>query len=176
MAGALRSTLTRHDGQEDFSITTQDQMLEVLGSILGILTLAVGAPGSALRLGALLLIPLLRRGILGLGLILILGLGLGLGLTGSVLPALLRYALLDGVALGLIGLAPGLPVLFEQPAPPLALGLQFGTTALALRRQLLPAGLVVLPGLGLAGLVSRPGGWFGCRGSREAPEEAEQEN
>ena len=35
---------TRH-GSEDFTITTQDQMLDVLGSVLGVLTLAVGALG-----------------------------------------------------------------------------------------------------------------------------------
>lgn len=36
--------LARH-GSEDFTIVTQDQMLEVLGSVLDILTLAVGALG-----------------------------------------------------------------------------------------------------------------------------------
>ena len=36
--------LARH-GSEDFTITTQDQMMEVLGSILNILTIAVGALG-----------------------------------------------------------------------------------------------------------------------------------
>lgn len=45
VAAAVRSTLMRRHGHEDFTITTQDQMLEVLGSILGILTLAVGALG-----------------------------------------------------------------------------------------------------------------------------------
>jgi len=36
--------LSRH-GSEDFTIVTQTQMLEVLGSVLGVLTLAVGAIG-----------------------------------------------------------------------------------------------------------------------------------
>lgn len=36
---------TRH-GNEDFTVTTQDQMLDVLGSVLDILTLAVGALGA----------------------------------------------------------------------------------------------------------------------------------
>jgi putative ABC transport system permease protein len=36
--------LQRH-GQEDFTITTQQQMLDVLGSVLGMLTVAVGALG-----------------------------------------------------------------------------------------------------------------------------------
>jgi putative ABC transport system permease protein len=37
--------ITRH-GVEDFTVTTQEQMLEVLGSVLNILTVAVGAIGS----------------------------------------------------------------------------------------------------------------------------------
>lgn len=41
---ARRYLVARH-GSEDFTITTQDQMLDVLGSILEILTLAVGALG-----------------------------------------------------------------------------------------------------------------------------------
>jgi putative ABC transport system permease protein len=41
---ARRLLISRH-GTEDFTITTQEQMLEVLGSVLGILTLAVGAVG-----------------------------------------------------------------------------------------------------------------------------------
>lgn len=45
VAEAVHSALMRRHGHEDFSITTQDQMLDVLGSILGILTLAVGALG-----------------------------------------------------------------------------------------------------------------------------------
>jgi putative ABC transport system permease protein len=37
--------VTRH-GTEDFTVTTQEQMMEVLGSVLNILTVAVGALGS----------------------------------------------------------------------------------------------------------------------------------
>jgi putative ABC transport system permease protein len=36
--------VSRH-GSEDFTIVTQTQMLDVLGSVLGVLTLAVGAIG-----------------------------------------------------------------------------------------------------------------------------------
>lgn len=45
MAAALRRILLARHGQEDFTITTQQQMLEVLGSVLGMLTAAVGALG-----------------------------------------------------------------------------------------------------------------------------------
>ena len=43
-AGIKRILKSRH-GSEDFTITTQEQMLEVLGSILNVLTFAVGAIG-----------------------------------------------------------------------------------------------------------------------------------
>jgi putative ABC transport system permease protein len=41
----VRERLMSRHGREDFTITTQEQMLDVLGSVLGILTLAVGALG-----------------------------------------------------------------------------------------------------------------------------------
>ena len=45
VAGVKRMLEARH-GREDFTITTQEQMLDVLGSILNVLTFAVGAIGS----------------------------------------------------------------------------------------------------------------------------------
>ncbi len=45
VAERARSMLIARHGLEDFTITTQEQMLEVLGSVLNILTLAVGAVG-----------------------------------------------------------------------------------------------------------------------------------
>jgi putative ABC transport system permease protein len=41
----VRERLMSRHGREDFTITTQEQMLDVLGSVLDILTLAVGALG-----------------------------------------------------------------------------------------------------------------------------------
>jgi len=46
LAKQVRSLMVARHGSEDFTITTQDQMLEVLGSVLNILTLAVGALGA----------------------------------------------------------------------------------------------------------------------------------
>jgi len=46
VAERVRKTLSQRHGREDFTIITQDQMLEVLGSVLDILTLAVGALGT----------------------------------------------------------------------------------------------------------------------------------
>src|SRR6266850_1680206 len=38
VAGIRRVMLERHDGEEDFTITTQESMLEVLGRIIGVVT------------------------------------------------------------------------------------------------------------------------------------------
>lgn len=55
IAGAIRRALIeRHDGEEDFTIVTQDTMLEVLNRILGVVTVAVGAIGGiSLLVGAI---------------------------------------------------------------------------------------------------------------------------
>jgi putative ABC transport system permease protein len=42
----VRRILTARHGDEDFTIVTQQQMLETLGSVLNVLTFAVGALGS----------------------------------------------------------------------------------------------------------------------------------
>lgn len=45
VVAAIRRILVNRHGQEDFTITTQQQMLDVLGSVLSMLTAAVGALG-----------------------------------------------------------------------------------------------------------------------------------
>jgi putative ABC transport system permease protein len=45
VAEAVKSMLIARHGKEDFTITTQEQMLEVLNKVLGVLTFAVGALG-----------------------------------------------------------------------------------------------------------------------------------
>jgi len=53
VAAQVKSLLTERHGSEDFTITTQDQMLDVLGAVLNILTAAVGALGGiSLLVGA----------------------------------------------------------------------------------------------------------------------------
>jgi len=42
----IKKVLINRHGSEDFTITTQEQMLDVLGSVLGVLTLAVGGLGA----------------------------------------------------------------------------------------------------------------------------------
>jgi len=45
VVAGIRKTLIARHGKEDFTITTQQQMLDVLGSVLDVLTFAVGAIG-----------------------------------------------------------------------------------------------------------------------------------
>jgi putative ABC transport system permease protein len=45
VAERVGDLLERRHGTEDFTITTQDQMMDVLGSVLDVLTMAVGALG-----------------------------------------------------------------------------------------------------------------------------------
>jgi putative ABC transport system permease protein len=45
VAERAKELLERRHGSEDFTITTQDQMMEVLGSVLDVLTMAIGALG-----------------------------------------------------------------------------------------------------------------------------------
>jgi len=54
VAGIIALLTERHDGKEDFTITTQAQMLDVFGNIMDIVTMAVGAiAGVSLVVGAI---------------------------------------------------------------------------------------------------------------------------
>jgi len=46
VADIRRTLVARHDGKEDFTITTQTEMLDVLGNVLGIVSLAVAGIGA----------------------------------------------------------------------------------------------------------------------------------
>lgn len=60
VVAVVTRVLRERHGEEDFTLTTQQQMLDVLGSILGILTLAVGALGGiSLVVGAVGIISIM---------------------------------------------------------------------------------------------------------------------
>ena len=60
----IRATLEARHGKEDFTITTQQQMLDVLGSVLDVLTFAVGAIGGiSLLVGAIGIVTIMTIGV-----------------------------------------------------------------------------------------------------------------
>ncbi len=105
VAGIKRKLLQRH-GQEDFTITTQQQMLEVLGSVLGMLTVAVGALGGiSLLVGSVGIFTVMtiavreRTGEIGL-----------LRAIGATRAQILLFFLLEGTLLAALGGAAGLAI------------------------------------------------------------------
>jgi putative ABC transport system permease protein len=123
VAEAVRATLTARHGREDFTITTQEDMLRTLGNILDVLTMAVGALGSiSLLVGGVGIVTIMtiavaeRTGEVGLMLALgarrstILGLFLGEAVVLAALGG--AFGLILGVGLAqLIHLVvPALPV------------------------------------------------------------------
>jgi putative ABC transport system permease protein len=104
VAERVRELLKRRHGSEDFTITTQDQMLDVLGSVLGVLTAVVGALGGiSLAVGGIGILTIMtiavgeRRREIGL----LRALGAGRG-------QILRLFLLEAVVLALMGALTGL--------------------------------------------------------------------
>jgi putative ABC transport system permease protein len=145
----IRSVLVARHGDEDFTITTQQQMLDTLGSVLGVLTFAVAALGSiSLLVGAVGIFTIMtiavRERTGEVGLLRALGASrdqvLSLFLTEAVLLSLLGglAGLAAGAALAwLLGVAvPSLPVSFS----PLFMGLSVGLSiVIGLVAGILPA-------------------------------------
>lgn len=123
VVASIKSTLSARHGREDFTITTQEDMLRTLSNILDILTMAVGALGSiSLLVGGVGIVTIMtiavseRTGEIGLLVALgaprrtILGLFLGEAVALSALGGVIGLVLGIGLA-QLIHLAvPALPV------------------------------------------------------------------
>ena len=148
VAGIRRVMVARH-GDEDFTITTQQQMLDTLGSVLGVLTFAVAALGSiSLLVGAVGIFTIMtiavRERTAEVGLLRALGAGrrqvLALFLSEAVVLSLLGglAGLLFGAgAAWLLGEAVSqLPVSFSGLFMGLALGL---SVVIGLVAGILPA-------------------------------------
>ncbi|BCO28376.1 macrolide export ATP-binding/permease protein MacB [Rhodoferax lithotrophicus] len=123
IVSAVKSTLTLRHGREDFTITTQEDMLRTLSNILDILTMAVGALGSiSLLVGGVGIVTIMtiavseRTGEIGLLVALgaprntILGLFLGEAVTLSAIGGLMGLALGFGLAQVIHLAVPALPV------------------------------------------------------------------
>ncbi|WP_295543131.1 ABC transporter permease [uncultured Thiohalocapsa sp.] len=105
VADRVRDVLMRRHGREDFTITTQDQMLDVLGSVLDVLTAVVAALGAiSLVVGGIGILTIMTIAVAErrteIGLLRALGAGRGQILALFLLEALL-LALLGG-ALGFV--------------------------------------------------------------------------
>ena len=120
---SIKRILEARHGSEDFTITTQEQMLDVLGSILNVLTFAVGAIGSiSLLVGGIGIITIMTISVnertTEIGLLLALGakqtqillLFLGEAIVLSAIGGLCGLALGIGLAQLLHIALPALPV------------------------------------------------------------------
>ncbi len=128
-----RLMLARH-GREDFTVTTQDQMLEVLGSVLDVLTLAVGALGAiSLAVGGIGILTIMtisvNERIPEIGLLRALGAG-----SAQVMTLFLGEALVLGILGGLAGLALGIggAILLGRLVPGLPVHIHWGYVLLSL--------------------------------------------
>jgi putative ABC transport system permease protein len=123
VSARVKATLTARHGREDFTITTQEDMLRTLSNILDVLTMAVGALGSiSLLVGGVGIVTIMtiavteRTGEIGLLVALgaprrtSLGLFLGEAVALSALGGLMGLLLGMGLAQLIHLLVPALPV------------------------------------------------------------------
>jgi putative ABC transport system permease protein len=151
----IKQLLIARHGREDFGITTQQQMMEVLGSVLGVLTFAIGALGGiSLLVGGVGILTIMTIAVhertAEIGLLRAIGAG-----RGQVLLLFLGEAVLLSASGGLLGLALGLGVvsLLWGFAPGLPVAVHWGYAGAAEALSAL-IGLVagVLPAQRAAGL------------------------
>ena len=123
MVDSIKRTLMARHGREDFTITTQQQMLDVLGSVLDVLTFAVAAIGGiSLLVGAIGIVTIMTIAVnertneigllraLGARQSQVLGLFLGEAIVLSALGGMSGLALGMGLAQLLHLALPALPV------------------------------------------------------------------
>jgi putative ABC transport system permease protein len=155
VAGRARDLLKRRHGAEDFTVTTQDQMLDVLGSVLDVLTAAVGALGGiSLAVGGVGILTIMtiavRERRREIGLLRALGAG-----QGQILALFLGEAVLLATLGGLAGLTVGASGawLLGAAVPALPVHIAWGFVLLAeVTAALIGLAAGVLPALAAAGL------------------------
>jgi putative ABC transport system permease protein len=150
VAAAVRRLLVARHGAEDFTVTTQQQMLEVLGAVLDVLTLAIGALGGvSLLVGGVgiltIMVIAVNERTAEVGLMRALG-----ARRGQVLALFLAEAAVLAALGGLLGLslALGLQLAVALALPALPLELAWRYAALA-------EGLAVAVGLAAGVLPAR---------------------
>jgi putative ABC transport system permease protein len=142
--GVRRVLMERHDGEEDFTITSQDEMLDVMGRVLGIVSVAVGGIGGiSLVVGAIGILTMMwisvneRRAEIGLAK------AIGAS-SGQILALYLIEATLLSLSGGLLGVLAGLG---------LARLLQLGVPGLPVETPMLYVAVALMISI-VVGLVS----------------------
>jgi len=147
-AEVKRVLKARHDGEEDFTVTTQQAMLDVFGNVMGMITMAVGAiAGISLVVGAIGILTMMwitvRERTEEIGLARAIGASAG-QVASLFLAEASMVALLGGAAGVAIGLGLGAVLRWFVPGLPVETPLSFVLLALGVS---LAVGLVsgVLP-------------------------------
>jgi putative ABC transport system permease protein len=151
----IRRILTARHGDEDFTITTQQQMLETLGSVLDVLTFAVGALGSiSLLVGGVGIFTIMTIGVrertAEIGLLRALG-----AQRDQVLRVFLSEAVVLSSVGGVAGLAVGIAIAAALDLAVPALPVSYSPLFILLSEALaVVVGLVagILPAMRAAGL------------------------
>jgi putative ABC transport system permease protein len=137
VVAAIRAVmLERHDGEEDFTITSQESMLQTLDRIIGVVTAAVGAIGGiSLLVGAIGILTVMwisvNESTSEIGLLRALG-----ARRGQVQAFFLLQAALLATAGGALGVAVGFGIIqllhLAVPALPVSTPIEYVLGALAL--------------------------------------------
>jgi putative ABC transport system permease protein len=142
VAGIRAMLMERHRGEEDFTITTQTEMLDTFGKIIGMITIAVsGIAGVSLLVGAMGIFTIMwisvheRTNEIGL----LRALGVSRGMVQGLF---LLESVLLAAAGGALGLAVGMAVVFLSRAA--APGLPLSTPPMAVAAAL---GMCLLVGV-----------------------------
>ena len=133
-AEVKRVLADRHSGEEDFTVTTQEAMLEVFGNVMGVVTMAVGAiAGISLVVGAIGILTMMwisvsERGV-EIGLVRAVGASRG-QVAMLFLAESAGLALVGGIAGLLLGLGIGAALRWIVPGLPVETPLRFVAAAL----------------------------------------------
>ncbi len=124
----------RHAGEEDFTVTTQEAMLEVFGNVMGMVTLAVGAiAGISLVVGAIGILTMMwisvRERTVEIGLVRAIGASRGQVATLFLAEAA-ALAVVGGIAGLVVGLGCGAALRWAVPGLPVETPLVFVAAAL----------------------------------------------
>jgi len=135
IAAEVKSVLAaRHGGEEDFTVTTQEAMLEVFGNVMGVVTLAVGAiAGISLVVGAIGILTMMwisvRERTVEIGLVRAIGASRGQVAT-LFLAESAGLAFVGGIAGLVLGLGSGAALRWIVPGLPVETPLGFVVAAL----------------------------------------------